>query len=101
MLGWGRPAHAYDTAKLSGAVVARRATDGEEVLAPNEKTYTLDASMTVIADDSGVHDIAAIMGREHSVVSGDTTEVLLEIAYFNQKRSGGNGRQRGRSPEIG
>ena len=71
MLGFGRPAHVYDLAKLSGAVVARRAKDGEQVLALNEKTYTLDASMTVIADDSGVHDIAGIMGGEHSGVSDD------------------------------
>jgi phenylalanyl-tRNA synthetase beta chain len=42
MLTYGRPAHAYDLAKLSGAVVARRAVAGEQVLALNGKTYTLD-----------------------------------------------------------
>jgi len=41
MLAFGRPAHAYDLARLSGALVARRAKDGEQVLALNEKTYTL------------------------------------------------------------
>src|SRR5690606_1116688 len=58
MLGFGRPAHAYDLAKLSGAVVARRAREGEQVLALNEKTYTLTPEMTVIADERQVHDIA-------------------------------------------
>ncbi len=95
MLGFGRPAHVYDLAKLSGAVVARKAQDGEQVLALNEKTYTLDSSMTVIADDSGVHDIAGIMGGEHSGVSEDTTDVLLEIAYFNPERIGATGRKLG------
>ena len=95
MLAFGRPAHAYDLAKLSGAVVARRARDGEQVLALNEKTYTLDSSMTVIADDSGVHDIAGIMGGEHSGVSEDTTDVLLEIAYFDPARIGATGRRLG------
>jgi phenylalanyl-tRNA synthetase beta chain len=95
MFGFGRPAHAYDLAKLSGAVVARRARDGEKVLALNEKTYTLDAEMMVIADDKGVHDIAGIMGGEHSGVSESTTDVLLEIAYFDPARIGATGRKLG------
>jgi phenylalanyl-tRNA synthetase beta chain len=95
MLGFGRPAHAYDLAKLSGAVVARRAKGGEQVLALNEKTYTLDSEMTVIADDNGVHDIAGIMGGEHSGVSETTTDVLLEIAYFDPARIGATGRKLG------
>ena len=95
MLAFGRPAHAYDLAQLNGAVVARRAKDGEQVLALNEKTYTLDSSMTVIADESGVHDIAGIMGGEHSGVSDATTDVLLEIAYFDPERIGATGRKLG------
>lgn len=95
MLAFGRPAHVYDLAKLSGPVVARRAKDGEQVLALNEKTYTLDSSMTVIADDNGVHDIAGIMGGEHSSVQDDTTDVLLEIAYFNPDSIGVTGRKLG------
>lgn len=95
MLAFGRPAHAYDLAKLAGAVVARRAKDGEQVVALNEKTYTLDSGMTVIADDSGVHDIAGIMGGEHSGCSDDTTDVLIEIAYFNPDRIGQTGRKLG------
>src|SRR5690606_18027973 len=75
--------------------VARRARDGEQVLALNEKTYTLDSSMTVIADDAGVHDIAGIMGGEHSGVSESTTDVLLEIAYFDRQRIGATGRRLG------
>jgi phenylalanyl-tRNA synthetase beta chain len=93
MLGYGRPAHAYDLAKLNGAVVARRARDGEAVVALNEKAYTLDSEMTVIADDSGVHDIAGIMGGEHSGCSEDTTDVLLEIAYFDPERIARTGRK--------
>ena len=95
MLAYGRPAHAYDLAKLSGAVFARRAKQGEQVLALNEKTYTLDDSMTVIADDNGVHDIAGIMGGEDSGCSESTTDVLLEIAYFDPARIGVTGRKLG------
>ncbi len=83
MIDLGRPLHVYDRAKLSGGLVARKAKDGEQVVALNGKTYTLDATMTVIADDSAVHDIGGIMGGEHSGVSADTTDVLIECAYFD------------------
>ncbi len=86
MLGFGRPSHVYDLAKLTGAVVARRAKDGEQVMALNDKIYTLTSDMTVIADDNGVHDIAGIMGGAHSGCSDTTTDVLLEIAYFTPER---------------
>ncbi|MGY6550943.1 MAG: phenylalanine--tRNA ligase subunit beta [Erythrobacter sp.] len=95
MLAFGRPAHVYDLAKLHGAVAARRARAGEQVLALNEKTYTLDPEMVVIADERQVHDIAGIMGGEDSGVSDATTDVLLEIAYFDPPRIGATGRKLG------
>jgi phenylalanyl-tRNA synthetase beta chain len=79
----GRPLHVYDRATISGALVARKAKDGEQVVALNGKTYTLDSTMTVIADDLVVHDIGGIMGGEHSGVSETTTDVLIECAYFD------------------
>ncbi|HEY5712134.1 MAG TPA: phenylalanine--tRNA ligase subunit beta, partial [Allosphingosinicella sp.] len=82
MLGYGRPLHVYDLAKLDGAIFARRARDGEEVLALNGKSYRLDPSMTVIADNKEVHDIGGIMGGEHSGVTESTTDILIECAYF-------------------
>jgi phenylalanyl-tRNA synthetase beta chain len=86
MFDLGRPSHAYDLTTLSGAVVARRAKDGETVTALNGKAYTLTSEMTVIADDNGAHDIGGIMGGEHSGVADTTTDVLLEVAYFTPER---------------
>ena len=86
MLDHGRPSHAYDLAKLTGSVSARRATDGETVTALNGKDYSLTTDMTVIADDAGVHDIAGIMGGEHSGCSDMTADMLLEVAYFTPER---------------
>src|SRR3954468_3345439 len=83
MLSYGRPLHVYDLARLEGAIVARRARDGEEMLALNGKSYRLDPSITVIADDRGVHDIGGIMGGEHSGVTEATTDILIECAYFD------------------
>ena len=86
MFDLGRPSHIYDRATLTGALVARRAKNGETAVALNGKEYSLTDTMTVLADDSGVHDIAGIMGGEHSGCSETTTDVLLEIAYFTPER---------------
>jgi phenylalanyl-tRNA synthetase beta chain len=85
-IGYGRPAHAYDIARLKGGLTARAARPGEKVLALNEKEYTLEPFMTVIADDAQVHDIGGIMGGEDSGVTADTTDVMLEVAYFTPER---------------
>ena len=82
----GRPLHVYDRAKLHGALVARRARSGESAVALNGKSYTLDDSMTVIADDAQVHDIAGIMGGEHSGVSETTSDIIIECAFFDPPR---------------
>ena len=86
MLDLGRPSHAYDLATLKGAIFARRAHEGETVRALNGKDYVMSAAMTVIADDAGAHDIAGIMGGEHSGCSDDTTSMLLEVAYFTPEQ---------------
>jgi len=85
-IGYGRPAHVYDIAKLTGGLTARPAKAGERVLALNEKEYVLEPFMTVIADDRQVHDIGGIMGGEDSGVSETTTDVMLEVAYFTPGR---------------
>ncbi|MCB2015478.1 MAG: phenylalanine--tRNA ligase subunit beta [Sphingobium sp.] len=82
MIDLGRPLHVYDKAKLTGGLVARKAKAGEQVLALNGKTYTLDDTMTVIADEAHVHDIGGIMGGEDSGVSDTTSDVVIECAYF-------------------
>lgn len=91
----GRPLHVYDLATLHGGLTARRARDGESVVALNGKTYALDETMTVIADDAEVHDIGGIMGGAKSGVSETTTDVLIECAYFDPERIGATGRALG------
>ena len=82
MFDLGRPLHVYDRAKLRGAQVARKAQDGETLTALNGKDYVLDATVTVIADDNGAHDIGGIMGGEATGAADDTHDVLIECAYF-------------------
>ncbi|WP_088184889.1 phenylalanine--tRNA ligase subunit beta [Sphingobium sp. Z007] len=86
MFDLGRPLHVYDMASLKGGLVARKGKAGEQPLALNGKTYSVDETMTVIADDEAVHDIGGIMGGEHSGAQDGTTDVLIECAYFTPER---------------
>ena len=78
-----RPLHVFDADKIAGDLVMRQAKPGETVLALDGRTYTLDETMAVIADSKAVHGIGGIMGGEDSGVSETTTNVFLEVAYFD------------------
>ena len=61
-----RPLHVFDARRCTGNLTVRHARDGETLLALDGKTYTLDSSICVIADDNGVESLAGIMGGEAS-----------------------------------
>ena len=71
------------------------AKDGETLEALDNKTYTLNSSMTVIADDAGVEGIAGIIGGIPSSCTEETTDVFLEAAYFDPVRTATTGRKLG------
>jgi phenylalanyl-tRNA synthetase beta chain len=90
-----RPLHVFDAAKVNGNLVVRRARNGETLLALDGRTYALDSSMCVIADDHGVESLAGIMGGEASGCSQTTTDVLVESALWNEINIAHTGRKLG------
>jgi phenylalanyl-tRNA synthetase beta chain len=90
-----RPLHVFDARKLSGDLVMRQARDGETIVALDGKTYTLDPSISVIADSKGAHGIGGVMGGEETGVQDDTVDVFLEVAYFTPIKVAATGRKLG------
>jgi phenylalanyl-tRNA synthetase beta chain len=91
----GRPLHVFDAAKVSGNLTVRRAHGGETLLALDGRTYTLDDTICVIADDHGVESLAGIMGGEASGCSEETTDVLIESALWDEINIAQTGRKLG------
>jgi phenylalanyl-tRNA synthetase beta chain len=91
----GRPLHVFDAKKVHGNLVVRRAKPGEELLALDGKTYKLDDSICVIADNNGVESLAGIMGGELSGCDETTTDVLIESALWEPINIAQTGRKLG------
>jgi len=84
MLEYGQPLHAFDFAQLSGGkIVVRKAEAGEKITTLDGIERNLDPEMLLICDAVKPVAVAGVMGGENSEVSENTTDVLLESAYFS------------------
>ena len=90
-----RPLHVYDASKITGTIRARLGRKGEELEALDGKTYKIDETMTVIADDARVLGLGGVMGGEYSGAEEETTDIFIESAYFDPTRTAKTGRKTG------
>ena len=95
LLELGQPMHAFDMAKVAQPVQVRMAEEGEELVLLDGTTAKLQANTLLIADQNGPLAMAGIFGGEASGVSGETTDVILESAFFAPLAITGRARQYG------
>ncbi|MBI1961873.1 MAG: phenylalanine--tRNA ligase subunit beta [Candidatus Rokubacteria bacterium] len=80
----GHPLHAFDYDTLAErTIVVRRAGKGERFTTLDGQERVLDDAMLVIADPGRAVGLAGVMGGANTEVTGGTTRVLLESAYFD------------------
>jgi phenylalanyl-tRNA synthetase beta chain len=83
MLERGQPLHAFDLPSLAGqAIIVRRARDIAAIETLDGKERTLVPDDLLICDRDRAVAVAGVMGGANSEVRDQTTEVLLESAYF-------------------
>ncbi len=86
MLETGQPLHAFDRRRLRGeAIVVRRARERERLLTLDGVERVLDPSVLVIADAELPIALAGIVGGADSEIAEDTTDVVLEVAKFENR----------------
>lgn len=82
-----QPMHAFDRAKLRGSrIVIRRGGKSETLTLLDGEERTVDSTVTAICDAEHAVAIGGVMGGRDSEVSQQTTDVVLECAYFDAKR---------------
>ncbi|MEP3890845.1 MAG: phenylalanine--tRNA ligase subunit beta [Hellea sp.] len=77
-----RPLHFYDVAKLKGGITVRMGKD-ETFNALDDKSYTASSDDVAICDDSGILGLGGIVGGTTTGCDEDTTDILIECAYFD------------------
>ena len=103
----GQPTHAFDLLKVDPepkmperTVVVRAAREGETLMTLDGVTRKLTPDMTVIADSRDPIALAGVMGGAGTEVSEDTTEIFVEVATFDPRRTRRTRRAAGMSTDA-
>ena len=78
----GQPTHAFDLDKIEGGIVVRRARKGERLKTLDGVERTLDPEDLIVADHAKPLGLAGVMGGWDTMITPQTTNVLVEAAWF-------------------
>ena len=95
MLEQGQPMHGFDKSAIDGSINVKMANKGDKFTLLDGKEVTLDESYLMIADDNNYLAIAGVMGGLESGVTENTTNIVLESAYFDPATIMGKSRDLG------
>jgi phenylalanyl-tRNA synthetase beta chain len=95
MLELGQPMHAYDLAKLHGAITVRLARAGEPITLLDGTPVAAETDVLLITDGEGAVGLAGIMGGLRTAVSAETTDIFFESAFFSPEAVLGRARRFG------
>ena len=84
MLECGQPLHTFDFDKIQGQkIIVREPVAEESLVAIDHNTYALENGMCVIADSNRAIGLGGVMGGAETEVGEETTNILVEAAFFN------------------
>jgi phenylalanyl-tRNA synthetase beta chain len=75
--------HAFDHAKLEGAIDVRYMHPGETIKLLNEQVVEYRPNLLAITDENGPVALGGVMGGFDSMVTAATTEIFFEAAFFH------------------
>jgi len=80
----GQPLHAFDYNLVAGnKIIIKNASDKQAFTTLDEKKRELDSEMLMICDGEKPIAVAGVMGGMNSEINDNTTDVLIESAYFS------------------
>lgn len=80
----GQPLHAYDAAEIAGnKIIVKSLPEGTKFTTLDKVERSLKSEDLMICDSEKPIGIAGIFGGLHSGIKESTTEIFLEVAYFD------------------
>lgn len=80
----GQPMHIYDADLIKGGEInVKRAGENSKIITLDGVERKLNAADLIISDGEGPVGIAGVFGGNRTGVSEKTTNLFLEVAYFN------------------
>ena len=80
----GQPLHAFDLDTIAGDTIVVRSTDAETTFTTlDDEERDLPEDTLLICDAEKPVAVAGVMGGANSEVSAETTDILIESAYFD------------------
>ena len=95
MLEFSQPLHSFDLNKLKDKIVVRKAHQDEKMTVLSGEELKLNANTLLITDATGPVALAGIFGGLNSGIDENTTDVLLESAFFSPDAIKGRARSYG------
>lgn len=83
LMEMGQPLHSFDGDKLGNNIVVRLANEGEKIVTLDDIERTLTAEDIVITDGKEAVCVGGVMGGQTTEVDDNTTNIILEGAYFD------------------
>jgi phenylalanyl-tRNA synthetase beta chain len=84
LMEYNQPLHTFDYDKIKdGKIIVRRAEADEKIMTLDDEERALDSEMLVISDPEKAVAVGGVMGGANTEVTAETTNVLIESAYFN------------------
>ena len=78
----GQPLHSFDADKLGKKIVVREAKAGEKIVTLDDVERILEDGDILITNGSEPLCLAGVMGGKSTEITNETTNVVLEAAYF-------------------
>lgn len=78
-----QPMHCFDADKIVGDITIRMANENEKFKDLFGNEHELCDKDLVICDDAGILALAGVVGGERGSTSDETTNIILESAYFD------------------
>ncbi|MFC1492858.1 phenylalanine--tRNA ligase subunit beta [candidate division KSB1 bacterium] len=84
LMEWGHPLHAFDLNEIRGnRIVVKTAKEKEKFVTLDGEKRELNSEVLLICDGERPVALGGIMGGENSEVTDQTTDLLIECAYFD------------------